>query len=54
MFETTVAAQITANVRWRNGAQAVVAAGEGDGVVGGSFGVGALISVTPSPIGSQC
>src|ERR1700686_1209728 len=45
MFETTVAVQITVNVRWRNGAHAAVAAGCGR-VVGGCFGMGALISIT--------
>jgi quercetin 2,3-dioxygenase len=45
MFETTVAIQITVNVRWRNGAHAVAVAGC-DGAVEGSFGVGVLISVT--------
>src|SRR5450631_4005226 len=46
MFETTVAVQITVNVRWRNGAHAAVAAAGCGRVVGGSFGMGALISVT--------
>jgi hypothetical protein len=46
MFETTVAVQITVNVRWRKGAHAAVAAAGRGRVVGGSFGVGALISVT--------
>src|ERR1700690_2100070 len=36
MFETTVAVQITANVRLRNGAHALAAAGGGE-AAGGSF-----------------
>jgi hypothetical protein len=44
MFETTVAVQITANVRLRNGAHAVAAA-VGGAAVGGSFARGALILV---------
>jgi hypothetical protein len=45
MFETTVAAQITANVLTRKGAHADAAA-RGSGVVEGSFACGALILVT--------
>jgi hypothetical protein len=42
MFETTVAVQITANVRLRNGAHAVAGVGGGE-AAGGSFARGALI-----------
>src|SRR5271169_1133222 len=42
MFETTVAVQITANVRLRNGAHAVAAVRGGE-AAGGSFVCGALI-----------
>jgi hypothetical protein len=42
MFETTVAVQITANVRLRNGAHAVAAVRGGE-AAGGSFACGALI-----------
>ena len=42
MFETTVAVQITANVRLRNGAHAVAAVRGGE-AAGGTFACGALI-----------
>src|ERR1700683_339819 len=45
-FETTVAAQISANDRTRNGAHADADAAARGGAVGGSFAGGALIPVT--------
>src|SRR5580658_9448858 len=44
-FETTVAIQITANIRWRNGAHAEAAAGGG---AGDGLEEGALMPVDPT------
>jgi hypothetical protein len=45
MFETTVAAHITVNARWRNGAHAATMGVRCGAVVEDSFVVGAFISV---------